>query len=360
VKILQLIDTLKPGGAERMCVNIANTMFTKGYEVVVCSTHSGGNLQKQLNPQIKYYCLGKKGFADIIAFKKLLEIVDSEKTEVIHAHSSSIFWAIAAKIFKPKLKAIWHDHFGLKVYERKRSFFYRLLSFKIDGIISVNSNLETWSKKNMHVPDDRIILINNFSYLPKKEKKTINGAFTIVCLANIRPQKDHGTLIKAIDLVLKKRTDQKFKLILAGQYSEDDYFLNINKLIKELNLESIIEFAGPVEDVADLLAKADCGVLSSISEGLPVSLLEYGMAALPVVVTDVGQCAEVVGFGKFGKVVPPQKPDIFADELISIINYRQESFEMGINFKNNVDKYYSPEGFMKEFKMLIDKIEYNA
>ena len=68
---------------------------------------------------------------------------------------------------------------------------------------------------------------------------------------------------------------------------------------------------------------ADCGVLSSVSEGLPVSLLEYGMAGLPVIVTDVGQCAEVVGNGRFGRVVPPGKPN--SDGKGIIMDYPKQS-----------------------------------
>ena len=61
--------------------------------------------------------------------------------------------------------------------------------------------------------------------------------------------------------------------------------------MEEYNLNDIIQIAGSVVDTSSLLASADIGVLSSIFEGLPLSLLEYGLAGLPVVVTDVGQSA---------------------------------------------------------------------
>jgi glycosyltransferase involved in cell wall biosynthesis len=356
VKILQLIDTLNPGGAERMCVNIANTLHNNGFDVQVCTTRSGGSLRNEINNEIVYHTLDKQSLFDIKAFRKFLHIIRNEKIELVHAHSSSLFWAVAARIFNRKLKIVWHDHLGLNVHERSKSSLYRMLSFKIDGIISVNRNLEEWSKKYMHVRKDKIVFINNFPQLSGIKEKEESELFTIVCLANIRPQKDHETLIKAIGLISKRQAVPPLKVILAGQYDEGDYFLHLKRLTKELNLESIIEFAGAVEDVAGLLAKADCGVLSSLSEGLPVSLLEYGMAGLPVVVTDVGQCAEVVGFGKFGKVVPAKKPELFAEELASIMKNRKESHKLGTNFRDYVEQNYGPEGFMKKYTTLLNKL----
>jgi glycosyltransferase involved in cell wall biosynthesis len=343
-----------------MCVNISNVLYGNGFESVICASHEGGPLQKFIDPGVKCYILNKKRFFDIKTFRHFIKILKAEKIDVIHAHSSSVFWAVTAKAFIPGLYIIWHDHLGLKVTNREKSIFYRLISKKVNGIISVNHDLLEWSKKNMKVSSERIMFLNNFPVLNEEPKFTDTEYYTIVCLANLRPQKDHETLIRSIGILVKNEMAKPVKVIFAGSFKEDECLFRIKDLINRLGLNSTIEIAGPVEDIAALLARADCGVLSSVSEGLPVSLLEYGLAALPVVVTDVGQCAEVTGNGKYGIVVPPGNPEAMSDALLYIINNRGTSEKTGASFKKHVQKNYGPDNFIEKYKFLLNKIAINA
>ncbi|MFZ2338124.1 MAG: glycosyltransferase [Bacteroidales bacterium] len=356
MRILQLIDSLGIGGAERMCVNIANVLHEDGYEVYLCATRAGGPLERFIDKDVNYFVLNKRSSLDILAFRKFIQIIRSNKIDVIHAHSSSLFWAVAAKFFFRNLKVIWHDHLGVRIRDRKKNPFYRLLSVKIDAVISVNDELADWSRKNMKVSDERIQFLNNFPLLTTLPHHPDPDYFTIVCLANIRPQKDHATLIKAIGILAERKLPKKLQVILAGSYDEDEYFNELRTLVQSMGLKEIIEFRGQVEDTATLLASADCGVLSSVSEGLPVSLLEYGMAGLPVVVTDVGQCAEVVDTGKFGRIVPPGDADVLANELFWIIQNRDSALQMGDTFRKHVNNEYGPVQFMRQYYSLLDKI----
>lgn len=356
MRILQLIDSLNSGGAERMCVNITNVLCVHGYRVTLCVTRAGGPLESLINKSVNYHILNKRSSVDIFAFVRFLNILKTGKINVIHSHSSSIFWAITAKVFTKNLKVLWHDHLGTNIKGRKKKLFYKLLSAKIDGIISVNSELASWSRNNMMVPGERIVMMNNFPMLNINPSRRNPEVFTIICLANIRPQKDHATLIKAIGLLADLGLPKKLKVILAGSYTEDVYYYKLRTLVDHLGLGEIIEFRGPVEDTAALLASADCGALSSVSEGLPVSLLEYGLAGLPVVVTDVGQCSEVVGKGIYGKVVAPDNPGETAKALEWIMENRLLSEEMGVQFQNHIKTEYGPDKFMTEYTGLLNMI----
>ena len=356
MRILQLIDSLNSGGAERMCINIANVLHENGYKVVICASRAAGPLENFISQGVNLYILRKKNSLDIAAFRKFLKIIRSSSIDVIHAHSSSLFWAIAAKLFTRNLRVIWHDHLGLKVSDRKTNRMYRLVSGQVDAIISVNDELAEWSRKNMKLSDERIQVLNNFSLLALVPHQSNPDYFTVVCLANIRPQKNHATLIRAIDIVSKFKLPKKLRVILAGSYDEGEYFNGLKSLVNELRLNEIIEFRGPVEDTATLLASSDCGVLSSISEGLPVALLEYGIAGLPVVVTDVGRCAEVTGDGKYGQVVQPDDQEAMADALREILENRDQAFIMGSAFRKHVLEKYGPTQFMDKYHTLLARI----
>jgi len=356
LKILQLIDSLHSGGAERMCVNISNVLHESGHDVTLCASREGGTLEKFITPGVRYCLLKKKSPVDLAAFRSLIRIIRDNEISVVHAHSSSLFWAVAAKIFLRSLKIIWHDHLGIKIYDRKKIYFYKLISSKIDGIISVNQELVEWSRQNMKVPSERIVMINNFPLLNIVSKQSDPKVFTIVCLANLRPQKDHPTLIRAVAELNEMNLPKSLKVIMAGSADNQEYSDMIRTLIKELKLEDIIEMHGSVEDTASLLASADCGVLTSVSEGLPVALLEYGMAALPVVVTDVGQCAEVVGNGKHGILIKPGDSSSLANSLLKLVNNKDYSDELAKSLERNVKQNYGAERFLKGYEKVLSFI----
>jgi len=339
-----------------MCVNISNVLHESGHDVTLCASREGGPLEKFITPGVRYCLLKKKSPVDLAAFRSLIRIIRDNEISVVHAHSSSLFWAVAAKIFLRSLKIIWHDHLGIKIYDRKKIYFYKLISSKIDGIISVNQELVEWSRQNMKVPSERIVMINNFPLLNIVSKQSDPKVFTIVCLANLRPQKDHPTLIRAVAELNEMNLPKSLKVIMAGSADNQEYSDMIRTLIKELKLEDIIEMHGSVEDTASLLASADCGVLTSVSEGLPVALLEYGMAGLPVVVTDVGQCAEVVELGNYGIIVPPGSLLEIANSLKWIIENKPQADEMGERFRLHIKKEYGPDKFMSDYTTVLNMI----
>lgn len=356
MKILQLIDTLNPGGAERMCINISNTLCKSGFEVYICSTRAEGSLKKEIDPGVSYYCLNKRSSADLRAFLKLLKLIKSEKIDLIHAHSTSVFWAVAAKAARRNTKIIWHDHLGSRINNSKINRKYKAVSGQIDAIITVNSELRQWSVSHMNVSQDRIVYINNFALIKDVIKKPGGDYFSIVCVANILPVKSQDLLIRALEIINKNELPKPVKVTFAGYYQENEYFRYLNKLIEKHNLASQIQFAGKIEDISDFLSGADCGVLCSSSEGLPVSLLEYGMAGLPVVVTNVGQCASVLDGGRYGKIVSPGDADGMANELLWIIKNKETAQKMGESFKDHINKNYGHENFLSDYVYLLNTI----
>ena len=355
MKILQIVDTLDIGGAERMAVNIANALNDQNIvNVLVCSRRAGP-LKDFLNNTTKLHVLHKKSSFDVKALFQFYKLIKNESPTHIHAHSSSIYWAVFIKLLFPKIILLWHDHNGnselLKDNDLK---FLKVISSKINGIIAVNNLLEEWSKRNMKCK--HILYLENFPYL--KVESSIKEKSTIICLANFRKQKDHFTLIKAAAL-LRERTASSFVLQLVGEDKNDDYSKNIKHLIETLQLKEHIKLLGIVPNVSELLSKASIGVLSSKSEGLPVSLLEYGLASLAVVVTDVGQCSQVLEQGKYGIIVSKENPEALAvalQELLENFDYRQK---LANDFKLHVEQEYGSKKFLKNYLTFLNTLATN-
>lgn len=359
MKVFQVIDTLSLGGSERMSVNISNALVQDNHDVFLISTRTSGNLKEYLNPNVKQFSLGKKGFWDFSALIKFKQLLKKHQPQVIHAHSSSIFWAVFASILAQSTgKIIWHDHNGKRAKSPWSSNIpYVFISIFIDRIICVNEELLLWSKKYMRVNKSSMFYIPNFPHLNRnKLAVSKNGAINILSIANLREPKDHLNLLKAFKILLESvpSKSEKLKLLLVGKKNVDsDYYKVLELFIKQNDLSGFVDFIGETQNVEEFLYESSIGVISSKSEGLPVSLLEYGLAGLPVVVTNVGQCAEVVGNGRFGKVVPPENPDALAGALTSLVQDPEVSRKMGISFKDHIELSYGASKFLKTYYQLI-------
>ena len=357
MRILQLIDTLEPGGAERMAVNSSNLLTENKFEVLLCAARAKGAFANQVNSLVKVECLHKRHVLDIRAFFKLYSIVKKNKIQIIHAHSSSVIWATLLKLIRPNVKVIWHDHYGSRLTDKKNIIYKSLAPF-IYAIITVNQTLYDWSQKNMNIKNKKnILMLNNFPVLNNQfSKKKDNELINIVLLANLREEKDHLNFFKAFAIIKDKIAPQQVKINCAGLYWDNEYFQQIIDFIEKEKLTSKVTFLGSVENVSKLLSNSTIGVLTSISEGLPVSLLEYGYASLPVIVTDVGQCAEVVHYGECGIVVPPSAPQEMAKALLDLINNPQKRVELGVALKERIEKEYGAKNFLKAYQQLITNL----
>lgn len=355
MKVLQLIDSLNIGGAERMSVNIANTLTENGIENYLVASREGGVLQQFLLPGVSYYCLHKKNGFDLAAFYRLVRLVTTLKPDIIHAHSTSLYWAVGLKLVTRKRKIIWHDHYGLsdQLQETGRPWLKKISRW-IDGVIVVNTVLEKWNKAHLQVAADKIVYLKNFPYLAIQSKNLKKGRPVLLNLANFRPQKDQLNLLEAVSIVKQSGID--FKLWLAGEFVDKDWLLAIQNKIERLGLSNEVKITGPIENSADVLSKATIGILSSSSEGLPVTLLEYGLAGLPVICTDTGQCREVLGDGKYGLLVPPRDSAALAKAIIKMMTDPIAATQMAMAFTKQVAAEYGAGKFLQGYLLLIKNI----
>ncbi|TKS56386.1 glycosyltransferase family 4 protein [Mesohalobacter halotolerans] len=192
-----------------------------------------------------------------------------------------------------------------------------------------------WSSHNLWCK--HLEYIQNFSLGSKSYQNEQNiqlkghsQAFKIIHVTNLRSQKDHLTALKAIKQLVGDGIVLSYHLI-GGYDKNSEYYKNLINFIQKHHLEKYVFIYGSQTNIAGLLEQADMALLSSVSEGLPVSLIEYAQAKLLLVVTDVGQCKDVVG--DFGLVVNPSNNE----ELVKAITYNYKHPE---DASKNAEKLY--------------------
>ena len=209
-------------------------------------------------------------------------------------------------------------------------------------------------KKNLKIPSNRIVYLKNFPYLTITRTGIKNNKPVLLNLANFRPQKDQLNLLEAANIVKQSGID--FELWLAGEYADKNWVLKVQNRIENLGLDNEVKILGPIENSAEVLSKASIGILSSISEGLPVVLLEYGLAGLPVICTDTGQCKQVLGNGRYGIVVPPRDSTALADAIIKLAADSTAAEQMALAFNKHVLKEYGSENFLAGYLKMLKTI----
>ena len=150
MRIVQLIDSLEAGGAERMAVNYANALAQSVDFSGLIVSRKEGPLLKQVHGDVSYLFLGKKRVFDIKSLVTLRKFVTTNDVEVVHAHSTSFFLAFLLKLTNPKVKLLWHDHYGDSEFLSQRP----IMSLKctlpfFTGILVVNQKLRIWAKEKL-------------------------------------------------------------------------------------------------------------------------------------------------------------------------------------------------------------------
>lgn len=352
IKILHIVDSFAIGGKEKMAISIANVVnANKDYNSYVCATTSSGPLIKEIDSSIEILLLNKTSFLDIQAIQKIISFVKNKNISIIHAHSSSFFTAVICSLFTD-IKIVWHDHNGNR---DKMSFIsksvLKLFSVRFDYVLTVSDILENWAKNNLYINDNKIKYLPNFVNIEKLSNVKVDLPGTcktrIVCVANLRYPKNHMLLLESFKELHKKKSD--WHLLLVGTDFNDNYSNNLKMYIKNNKLENNIHILGSQSNIGSILDNSTIGVLSSESEGLPISLLEYGTYKLPVVCTDVGYCKQVLKDGSLGLVVESNNKQEYTEKLFLLTSEEKLQHSLGNLFFHHIKEIYSD-------KVVVNKI----
>jgi glycosyltransferase involved in cell wall biosynthesis len=349
MRVLQLIDSLEAGGAERMATSLANELANTMDRSFLCATRKEGILKETIKDNVDYYFLKRRSSLDFLALLKLRKIIRVNNIDVVHAHTTSYFFGTLIKLIYPKILLIWHEHQGNRILSTKiQNKILYLCSFFFEKIITVNEELRSWCFKNLATKD--VVYLSNFIAIDDYSNKNDENSKTVICLANLKVPKNHLNLLSAFNKVHKLFPD--WKLLLVGKDFEDDYSRNIKSFIAKNKLTNVVILKGVSGKVKELLSLASIGVLSSSNEGLPMALLEYGAAQLAVVCTKVGQCEEVIN--NFGKCISANNSVELAEAIIFYIEHPAEKNKDAQNYKNHILKNYSIENIVPKLLSLYN------
>ena len=301
MKVLHIVDTLSSGGMEKFVVQFANCMNRNNFEVNILATRYFGEYEILVSNNVNKILLNKKNFFDINAFRKYRNILNLNSYDIIHIHGPSIYWYVLSKYMFSNVNklcvTLYHEHDGgISKKSAFRRLLLRIALRSVSGVIAVSKDQLPYLTRY----NNRVKFIPNYPTLNLTKNEGLLK-YDLVLVANFRPEKNHLLALQAIKLLNERGTI--LRLALVGRSFNDSYWQGLHNKIDSLGISDQIEILS-VSDVGEILQISKIAILTSNYEGLPLAILEYGLAGLPVISTDVGEIPTILENGKNGLLIP--------------------------------------------------------
>jgi glycosyltransferase involved in cell wall biosynthesis len=329
MRILHIISALTAGGAEVYVRDLAQRMVRQGHSVCIVSVseaHRNGR-STAYEDEFKAF-LDKAGVEHrlighaarrrpLFGAARVRELVAEFRPDVIHAH---LYWGVGLAALARTGVPLIYTHHNHRMGKGKH--LYPIFNFLVDHYVGISRDCATALRE---AGANRIEVIYNgvdpTRLQPRDPGITAASGtvLTIQAVGGLIAQKNYAVLVDAVTLLLERRTDLRgrFEVRIAGEGILRDA---LKARIDAKQLAQHILLLGNRSDVPELLHTADLFVMSSDYEGLPIALLEALMTGLPVLVTDVGGCRDVVETCQAGEVVPPRDPASFSRALERLLD----------------------------------------
>ncbi len=350
--ICQLLHSLSVGGAEVLAARLVRGQLRQRYRFVFACLDQLGTLGEELRAEgfpveVFERCPG----VDLRCMRRLRRFWQREQVQLIHAHQyTPFFYALAARGFgrRPPVVFTEHGRWFPDYPRRKRILFNRLMLRRRDRVVAVGDSVRRALVDNEGIPDHRIQRIYNgvdfsaFGRIPA-DRAVLRGQLgfaaddlLIVQVARLDHLKDHPTAIRTMRRVAAQRANAR--LVLVGEGPER---ATIEAEIERRGVGPHVRLLGLRSDVADLLHAADLFLLTSISEGIPVTLIEAMAAGLPIVSTDVGGVGEVVDDGTTGFLAPSGDDAALARAIFRLADDAKLRDQMGQRGRERAQAVFS-------------------
>lgn len=313
------------GGAQVHVRDLSNALKQDGHDVVVAGGEAGHSATRLKSSGIRFIQLRRlvrsiRPFADMAAVFELLQVLRTERPDVVSLHSSKagIAGRMAARL--AGVPALFTAH-GWAFTEGTGGKSQRLYKSVERCMAPLASRIITVSEYDRQLAlaarvgkSEKLVTVHNG--MPDLEHRVVkfddDGIVRFVMVARFGAQKNQPQLLEALSVLKGEPWQLEF---IGGGESRTE----CEQQVEALGLGEQVVFAGQVDDVAEHLGRSDVFVLATNWEGLPRSIIEAMRTALPVVATDVGGISEQVLDGENGYLVPRGDTAALTERLRSLV-----------------------------------------
>jgi L-malate glycosyltransferase len=371
--VCQVVHSLDVGGAEILAADLSRQLRNDYRFVFVC-LDALGKLGKQLDADgFSVFVVDRREGIDRRCMRKLAAIWRREGVRIVHAHQyTPFFYSLAAGFLRSRPPILFTEHgrWFPDFPNRKRIIFNRLMLRRRDKVVGVGNSVRRALIDNEGIRPSRVgvvyngISIRNFAptihhSITRAEVRAEIGVaddeFVLLQVARLDALKDHITAIRTLQRVL--RSCRNIRLVLVGEGPE---LPRIREEIQKRDLQSFVRLLGLRRDVARLMHAADVFLLTSVSEGIPLTAIEAMAAQLPVVATCVGGLPEVVEEGRTGLLAGAGSDEQLAACILRLAENRTLRLQMAKAGADRATARFSDERMGTEYSQLYQEMLSNG
>ncbi len=348
LNVAHLTLSLDMGGAEKLLVEFARHTDRRRFNPRVVSLTTRGVLADEIEATgcpVTALDAGN-GFRPGL-FLRLAHLFRRWQIDVVHTHDDRPHIYGTAAALLAGVPCVLHTRHGqsLHLSSRQRRLVNFLARFTNRFVCVSRDSARLAVEQGVRA--NKVCTIWNGIDTTRFTNFGPRGAGPAAIVARLVPEKDMETLLRAVDLA--RREDASFRLEIAG---DGVCMPQLRSLASELNLDDCVTFLGQTRDVAAVLARAQLFVLSSISEGVSLTLLEAMATGLAVVATNVGGNPEVVADGETGLLVPPRDPQALAGALMRLRRNADERTRLGQAGRERVEEHFDVRRMVANYENL--------
>jgi glycosyltransferase involved in cell wall biosynthesis len=328
MKIAHVVDSMDMGGAEMMILSLCEEHQRLGHNVSVDCLYRKGVLVPKLEALgVPVRLHGPGNFWKI--GRKLYRSLRERRIEAVHCHNvvASIIGMPAARFAGAGAVISTRHGISTPPFTLRRHGAFWLAARCADRVVAVCSQArQNLALAPFAMPAKLTSILNGArpaASLGSRPELGNRGVVAIM-VARLAPPKDHATLLHALANASQRCPD--LELWIVGDGPDHHRLVSI---AAELQIQNRVRFLGECSDVGDLLTQADLFVLSSRSEGVPISVLEALAAGLPVIVSAVGGMPEVVDLSGAGLSVQPSDLAALTDALVTLASHESIRRSLG-------------------------------
>lgn len=366
-RVLQLIGSFHQGGSERQAVALSRLLKRDGtFDLLAATLNREGVLVDDM---------AEAGFVDIPEFRlrsfydldflrqvrECAKYLRQNKIDIIHTHDfySNVFGMAASTFARVPVRIASKRETGMRT--RSQEIIEGIAFGRAHAIVSnskaARDMLERRGFRNISVVYNGTDVSRFDVKIDHAETRQAlglpcDGIRLVTLVANLRHAvKNVPMLLRAAKQILNSTSSVHFAVAGEGELE-----VGLKQLAYELGISQHITFLGRCNDVPSLLAASDVCVLTSDSEGLSNSLLEYMAAGRPVVATDVGGASEAVINGETGYLIPPDDHNKLATQLLKLLSNPDSARQMGQAGKARVGAAFSESALLSATLALYNSL----
>lgn len=364
MNILYLIENLDVGGAQVRLFNDLKFMDRKRFNNIVCSLTGNGRLLPEVaSLGIKVYSLD--GMCSLSSVLKLANIIRKNRIDIIHTQLffSDLYGRLLGKLLRVPFIVTTVQS---SVYEPNNEYLYSLKRKLLDRysgrfcnkrFIAVSEFVKDSISRHFSIDPEMVEVIPNYVdfyelnqveeedlNVLKKELSIDSKEIVLITVGRLNPAKGVQYLLKALSEIVTRHRSIKLLIVGDGFYRE-----YLEKLTQDCRLVSNVVFLGERDDVKELLHISDIFVFPTLSEGLPVSLLEAMAIGKPCLASNIGPVREIITDGETGLLFKSRDSEDIERALITLISDSIKAEKLGQRGKDSVRTKF---GSLKNIKLL--------